>query len=436
MAKPTRVIEQSPRETSPRSPAVAFASSFARRPLPERTAPAITREAPWFAFNACAAPVPSGGPPFGPTRFLLGANVPWIHPGLDVGTSPWRPEGGLHAHPEDAALLGQVFGRLCQDGVGFARFFVLGDGRAGVRFAPDGTAEGLDGSVYPDLEVVLEAARSAGLSLVLVLLDAGWLRRTELADGRVVGGHADTLREADKRSALLEKVVRPLLMRFGDHPAVLAWEVMHAPDRGTLGPCGAMQQEARSVPVRLAERVVSGWWNLGEMLGFPPRRPEAPTSVSQEQMREFLSEAVSLVHKHTQALATVGVSASPALELVRGLGLDFYTVDWDLEASEEALRRAVSDLRLDRPLLLGAFPGRHPRRSIKSLLDTARCAGHGGAFLWSVLQHDGTAGYDGQLGQWSRNHADHLFRREVHPALRTSEGEPTARGESPLALQR
>jgi len=414
MAKPTRVIEQSPRETSPRSPAVAFASSSARRPLPERTAPAITREAPWFAFNACAAPVPSGGPPFGPTRFLLGANVPWIHPGLDVGTSPWRPEGGLHAHPEDAALLGQVFGRLCQDGVGFARFFVLGDGRAGVRFAPDGTAEGLDGSVYPDLEVVLEAARSAGLSLVLVLLDAGWLRRTELADGRVVGGHADTLREADKRSALLEKVVRPLLMRFGDHPAVLAWEVMHAPDRGTLGPCGAMQQEARSVPVRLAERVVSGWWNLGEMLGFPPR----------------------LVHKHTEALATVGVSASPALELVRGLGLDFYTVDWDLEASEEALRRAVSDLRLDRPLLLGAFPGRHPRRSIKSLLDTARCAGHGGAFLWSVLQHDGTAGYDGQLGQWSRNHADHLFRREVHPALRTSEGEPTARGESPLALQR
>jgi len=433
MAKPTRVTDRSRRETSPRSLAVPSASPPARRPLPERTAPAITREAPWFAFNASAAPVAADGPAFGPTRFLLGANVPWVHPGLDVGTSPWRPEGGLHAHPEDAALLRQVFGRLCQDGIGFARYFVLGDGRAGVRFAPDGTPEGLDGSVFPDVELVLEAARSAGLSLVLVLLDAGWLLPTEL-EGRMVGGHADTLREPEKRSALLERVVRPLLMRFGDHPAVLAWELMHAPDRGTLGLCGETPK-ARSLPARMAKSVVSAWWALGEMLGFPPRLPEVPTAVSREQMREFLSEAVSLVHKHTQALASVGVSTTRALELVRGLGLDFYSVDWDPEATEEALRRAVSDLRLDRPLVLGAFPGRHPRRSIKSLLDTARCAGHGGAFLWSVLQHDGTAGYDGQLGQWSHNHAGQLFRREVAAARRSSADEPAARADSPVALQ-
>jgi hypothetical protein len=436
MAKPTRVPAQSHRETPPRSPTVASAFPPFRKPLPERTTPAIIREAPWFAFNACATPVAPAGPTFGPTRFLLGANVPWIHLGLDVGTSPWRPEGGLHAHPEDAALLRQVFERLRNDGVGFARYFVLGDGRAGVRFAEDGTPEGLDGSVFPDVEVVLEAARSTGLSLVLVVLDAGWLQPTELPDGCVVGGHADTLREVEKRTAVLERVVRPLLMRFGDHPAVLAWEVMHAPDRRTLGLPGTAEARARATGTRLGEAALRAWRKVSQRLGLTTERPERPSWVGKEQMREFLSEAVNLVHRHTQALATVGVSAPTALELVRGLGVDFYAVDWEPEASEETLRRAVSDFGLDRPLVLGAFPGRHPRRSIKSLLDTARCAGHGGAFVWSVLQHDGSAGYDGQLGQWSRNHSGHLFRREVPPPLRASDGEAGPRSDAPVALQR
>lgn len=426
MAKPTRLPATSRRETPLRP---------LRQSTHERTTPAITREAPWFAFNATATPLAPGGPTFGPTRFLLGANVPWIHPGLDVGMSPWRTEGGLHAHPEDAAMLRQVFDRLRLDGVEFARYFVLGDGRAGVRFAEDGTPAGLDGSVFPDLEVVLEAARSAGLSLVLVVLDAGWLEPTKLPDGCVVGGHADTLREPEKRTALLEKVLRPLLMQFGDHPAVLAWEMMHAPDKRTLGLPGAPEAQARAAATRIREAVLRGWRSLSRALFLTTERPERPAWIGREPMREFLSEAVTLVHRHTRALATVGVSAAGSLELVRGLGLDFYSVDWGTEASEESLRRAVSDFRLDRPLLLGAFPGHHPRRSIKSLLDTARCAGHGGAFVWSVLQHDGAGGYDGQLAQWARNHADHLFRRELPSAERAPESNDSPR-ESPLALQR
>ena len=132
------------------------------RALPERTAPAITREAPWFAFNAESVPLSPEGPPFGPNRFLLGANVPWVHFGVDIGTSPWRPEGGLHAHAEDAALLRQVFERLRGDGVQTARFFLLADGRAGVRFADDGAPEALDGSVFADVDAVLDAARTRG----------------------------------------------------------------------------------------------------------------------------------------------------------------------------------------------------------------------------------------------------------------------------------
>jgi hypothetical protein len=401
------------------------------RPLPERTAPAITREAPWFPFNATAAPVHAEGPPFGPNRFLLGANVPWVHYGVDVGTSAWRPEGGLHAHAEDAALLRQVFERLRADGVQTARYFLLADGRAGVRFAEDGTPEGLDGSVFADIDVVLDAARTAGIGLLLVLLDAGWFAPPTVVDGQPVRGHADTIRDPVKRSALLERVLRPILIRYADHPAIVAWEVVSGADLCVAG-------LAPAAPER------SGWGGvLRRWLGLGPDPAEAAAQVTDEEMRTLLCEAVTLVRRHTRALATVGVSRSSGLALVRGVGLDVYSVGWP--ADEAELRRAVSDLRLDRPLLLSSFPGTHPRRSIKTMLDGARCAGYGGAFVWSVLRHDVTSGYDGQVPQWAMNHAGQLHVRDVPapvpapvPAVAAETGEQSADtpANPPLAFRR
>jgi len=373
----------------------------------ERTAPAITREAPWFAFNASSVPVQSEGPAFGPTRFVLGANVPWVHEGVDIGTSPLRPEGGLHAHPEDAALLRQVFERLRSDGVETARFFVLADGRAGLRFSEDGTPEGLDGAVFPDLEVVLEAARSSGIGLILVLLDERWMAPPSAFEGRQVGGHSDTIRDPAKRTALLERVLRPLLLRCADHPAILAWEILANADLQTVG----------HGPAPVARRPVRD--ALRRLTGSTRKDAEASARVTVEEMRAFLCDAVALVHRHTRALATVGVGRWSELSLVRGLGLDVYSVGWP--ADETELRTAVSDLRLDRPLFLNSFPGGHPRKSIKTILDTARCAGFGGAFVWSVLRHGAASGYDGQVGQWSRNHAAHLHRRQPAPAAPASE---------------
>ena len=399
----------------------------ASRPLPERTAPAITREAPWFAFNASGVPVQPEGPPFGPNRFLLGANVPWVHYGVDIGASAWRPEGGLHAHAEDAALLRQVFERLRADGVQSARFFVLADGRAGVRFAEDGTPESLDGSVFPDLDLVLEAARAAGIGLILVLLDAGWIAPATLIDGQTVRGHAETLRDPGKRTALLERVLRPILMRCADHPAIVAWEIFSNADVcvAGLGPAPAPRRDLPSM--------------LRRWVGLGPRPSEAAPQVSVEEMRGFLCDAVTLVHRHTRSLATVGVSRWTSLSLVPGLGLDVYSVGWP--ADEAELRRAVSDLRLDRPLLLNSFPGSHPHRSIKTMLDTARLAGYGGAFVWSVLRHDAASGYDGQVPQWARNHAGQLYPREVPveapvPVPEGAETPAETPASPPLVLQR
>ena len=390
------------------------------RPLPERTAPAITREAPWFAFNASSVPLSPEGPPFSANRFVLGANVPWIHYGVDIGTSAWRPEGGLHTHAEDAALLRQVFERLRADGVQTARFYLLADGRAGVRFADDGTSEALDGSVFADVDMVLDAARTSGVGLLLVLLDGRWFERASIVDGQPVRGHADTVRDPAKRNALLERILRPLLIRCADHPAVVAWELVSGADTCLAG---------RPLPVPEGRGMMAA---LRRRLGIPERGGEDAAQPTAEEMRAFLCDAVTLVHRHTRALATTSVSRWSGLDLLHGLGLDLYGVGWP--ADEAELRRAVSDLRLDRPLVLSAFPGAHPNRSIKTLLDGARCAGYGGAFVWSVLRHDTGSGYDGQVPQWARNHAGQLHRHDLPVPTPLSAAEPreeTAEAEAP-----
>ncbi len=74
------------------------------------------------------------------------------------------------------------------------------------------------------------------------------------------------------------------------------------------------------------------------------------------------------------------------------------------------------------------------------MLDTARCAGYGGGFVWSVLRHDVASGYDGQVPQWARNHAGQLARRELPAPTPIAEPRPAEQAESPastpLVLQR
>ena len=75
------------------------------------------------------------------------------------------------------------------------------------------------------------------------------------------------------------------------------------------------------------------------------------------------------------------------------------------------------------------------------MLDTARCAGYGGAFVWSVLHHDVASGYDGQVAQWARNHPGHLHRHDALPVPEAAPAEPReetaeAPASPPLVLQR
>jgi hypothetical protein len=394
--------------------------------------------APWLAFNAVALPakVADSAPAFGPNRFLLGANLPWIRYGLDVGASPCTPEGGLHASAEAASALDAALARLRKEGVEHARVFLFCDARAGIRFEADGTPQGLDAAVFPDMDVLLATAERYRIGLFLVLFDAGLVAARSLVDGVQAGGHADLLAEPAKRDALLQRVVEPLLQRYGAHPAIDAWDLFDEPECATLGM--HCPHPARSSGAQRWGRIEEALAAAGRAVGLRRSSAPGPSLLLPSAMRDFLGAAVQAVHRRTRALATVGLASTANLALVDGLGLDFYQAHWWEPYGDAPLRRAAADFRLDRPLVLGAFPASTQTKSVKTVLDTARCAGYGGAFLWSLCAVDSRSGQDGQLGQWARNHPGHLYRRpprvEGVPDLTPSAAdEPVVENELPAS---
>lgn len=289
-----------------------------------------------------------------PPGFLAGANLPWIDYGGDIGANAWSPEGGV-SRPDRAARLDAALGRAADHGLTVIRWFLLCDGRTGIEVDDRGRPRGLDGRVARDLDVALAALERRGLRALFVLFDFMLLHRARDHRGVRMFGRRRWLRDADARRRLAAHVVGPLVARTAGSPAVLGWDLMNEPEWVTLG--------------------VAGWrpWRC----------------VSATTMRAYLRETGEAVRASTRAPLTVGLASVSGLDLVRGLGLDFYQVHWyDHVDDRSVLVAPVAGYRLDAPLLLGEFPTVQSGLSPFSIASAVRHAGYAGALAWSLCAED------------------------------------------------
>ena len=287
-------------------------------------------------------------------EFLVGVNLPWLTYGGDFGANRWHPDGGV-ARPAQRALLRSTLAPLSDLGVEVVRWFVLTDGRAGLRDDAGGGLLGLDAFVLRDLDAAVDEVERAGLRAIFVLLDFHWFRPARVVHGVQTGGRRSIAIDPAQRSLLLDHVIRPILERCGTHPAIAAWDVINEPEWVT--------RTTRFNP-----------WS---------------SRVARSNMRTFIGAIVDLIHQVTVHAATVGCASTRSLPLVRGLELDLYQAHWYDKLDRRApLCRPVADLGLDRPLLLGEFPTRGSVRSPSDIIATARANGYAGALSWSVLAND------------------------------------------------
>jgi hypothetical protein len=288
-------------------------------------------------------------------ELVVGANLPWIAYGQDFGANAWQPRGGI-ARPERRESVRRALADLAQSGGALVRWWLLGDGRAGLREDGEGRVLGLDDRFFPDVDAAVEALREAGLGAQLVLTDFLWLHVPQVVSAVRLGGRRAHVRDPGLRARLLERVFAPIAERYGREPAIAGWDLMNEPEWATLG--------------------------VGTL---DPRR-----SVSRRQMRSYLADVVSVFRPRVCQPLTVGLASSRWLSLVEGLDLDEVQVHWYETLDPVAtLARPVASLGLGRPVALGEFPTRGASVSPGTILQIAREAGYSKALAWSALAQDG-----------------------------------------------
>jgi hypothetical protein len=279
-----------------------------------------------------------------PPGFLRGANLPWLHYGIDFGANSWRPEGGV-AQPRERDRLDRTFDALERDGVQLLRWFLFCDGRAGIEQSRSGRPRGLDNCVFRDVDAALEIARRHGMRVMFVLLDFLLCDTPRLVKGVQLGGRASLLQQPDLRDELLARVFSPLLKRYADEPAIFAWDLIN--------------------------------------------EPEWITSADWIEIDAYLREAAALIHEETSQPVTAGSAGVGWRERYCDIDLDFYQVHWyDRLRHQPALETPVDTLGFDKPVILGEFPSRGSILAPGEILDIARSAGYAGAFYWSHLASD------------------------------------------------
>jgi len=302
-----------------------------------------------------------------PASFVVGANLPWVGYGTDFGASGWFPEGGLSAQPAALDRLEHTLAALERDGIAILRLFMLCDGRSGIRFDSQHLPVGLDDSFFPDADALLAAAKRHHVRVMPVLLDFHLCSPFELVNGVQLGGRTHLIAEPEGRTALIDRVLKPILERYRDDETVAAWDVINEPE--------------------WCLRRLRRFWRTADRLGA---------------LQQFLHEAVQCLRASARQPVTVGCAGTWHLHLVKPLGLDFYQVHWYERFGWSALERPVAELGLDRPVILGEFSGVSSRWGIADVLDTARRAGYQGAFVWSLLSEDEHSGYPPEVVEWAR----------------------------------
>jgi hypothetical protein len=283
----------------------------------------------------------------------VGANLPWIGYGQDFGASAWRPRGGV-AQPDRRETMRRELGRLAASGATLVRWWLLGDGRAGLREA-DGRVLGTDDRLADDLDAAIAALRETGLRALFVLTDFLWLHPPRWDGGVRLFGRRHLVRDPGRRAELLERVFAPLAERFGDEPAIAGWDLMNEPEWATLA--------------------------VGTL---DPRR-----AVSRGEMRAFLRDLSLLFRARARQPVTVGLASARWLPLLEGIGLDLHQVHWyESMDTLASLARPVVTRDLGRPLLLGEFPTRGCSLPPSRILEIAAEAGYSGALGWSLLATD------------------------------------------------
>ncbi len=266
---------------------------------------------------------------------FCGVNLPWINYGWDVGRNPWGSKHGGFSSNRERLL--EDFSMLARHRVAVVRVFIFCDLRSGIVFNGQGEPAGLDGFALSDFQTLLETASQTGVKLLPVIFDYTMADGVEQENGTPVGEHRGCIENVYLRRKLLT-VLAPFFRKFGQHPAILAWDIFNEPDNVLL--------------------------------------------VRSDDVDRFIAETILLLRQVApRAKVTVGNKNRESLSRWRNLNLDF------LQFHHFSSAEALPPLESRKEIFLPARPvlvGECPPSTVLSQLEAAWQGNYAGCLFWSL----------------------------------------------------
>jgi hypothetical protein len=307
--------------------------------------------------------------------FLLGYNYPWHEYNKD-----FLPGSGQNVRANYARIDAQL-ADLRAHGTHVTRWYVFNDASAYPAFDGRGQVAGLSPQFLQQFDDAVALASAHGIYLIPVLLDGENLMRWDNP-----GAQPAVLTDSAVRQTFLERAVRPLLERYGRHPAVLAWSVLNEP-----------------------EYFADGLNPQSDRLRVP-----------RETVAAYIREATQLIHRYARQPAALDVGL-PWVGAWQGLGLDLYLGHWypwmaDYWPEYSPYTRPARTLGVDRPIVIGEFATAATPYSLTESLDRFYAHGYAGALAWCYPNNTDRwcdyAGTKDALRAWEQAH---LAEVDVRP---------------------
>jgi hypothetical protein len=269
----------------------------------------------------------------GETRYIHGANLPWVNFGCDFGCGA---DGGVSSL-EVQQVVEDAFQSARAMGMQTIRWWVFPGSPVQLTVDGDGLATGIDPMVFTDLDAAVELADRYDLDLILTLFSSP----LDLPDSWVT---------SEVGRARLSDVLAGLFARYAGTSTIMTWQVFNEPE-----------------------------WNFWERL------------VDVDSARELVRMVTDVVHEVSGALVSIGTARLDGLKYWTDIDLDYYTVHWydPMTAPDQCAicttwAEVAGALKVDKPVLIGEFYLGSEVQPDERLHEFHE-RGYAGALAWSLL---------------------------------------------------